>query len=190
MEYLGTLASHGFRWRLNGLPSWDDDGEMFLPKQEPKWSERYLNASQRAELEALIAEHRAARPQDDPQMVRAGNMEHNGVECSHLHGTSLLNEKVPTRGFECHTCRAMIAPLDPPEVFRFVGGPLDGYYLATRGAPTWFVPLPQPTTVAATSDPLDGWASRVVEYERRGNVYVLRDQPARSVGATSVVALG
>jgi hypothetical protein len=148
MEYLGTLASHGFRWRLNGLPSWDDDGEMFLPKQEP---------------------------QDDPQMVRAGNMEHNGVECSHLHGTSLLNEKVPTRGFECHTCRAMIAPLDPPEVFRFVGGPKDGYYLATRGAPTWFVPLPQPITVAATSDPLDGWASRVVEYERRGNVYVLRD---------------
>jgi hypothetical protein len=175
-DFHATLEAHGVRWRFNflaGVPS--EDGDLPDYRAEPKWSEKDLTPEQRAELEGWIADHRAARPQDDPQMARWGTMEHNGVECSHLHGRKPVIEKVPSAGFECLTCRAMIVPKARPETFRFVGGPLDGYHLATNGTHSWRVPDPQPVSIAAyANDDEPALSMPFIEYERRGNVYVLR----------------
>jgi len=150
MTHEGTLERHGIAFRFNGIPWYDDDGNLAGIVNEPWWDEADLTPEQSAELDGWIAEHLAARPQDDPLDVRWGNLEHNGVRHTHRQGAPLYKER-PLYGYECSMCRASVINPDPGDS-PFYGGPWDGRWIVTNGSATVEVPIIEPISVTVSAE--------------------------------------
>lgn len=166
-----TLAQHGVAFRFNGIP-WFDDDEIGGFVSEPRWKEADLTGAQLREVEELVAEHRAARPQDKPDWVRWAVMEHNGVDHTHRPGKPLISRR-PAYGYTCRYCDGAVVNPDPGD-FPFYGGPADGTYLVTDGRPTWRVPVVEPVSVMVPTDELNATMG-VAMYRRRGDAYYIDD---------------
>lgn len=175
-----SVAKHGLRYRFNGLPIYAEDpwsGESVITGviYEPRWTESDLTKRHQREIDALVAEHLAARPQDDPLDVRYLVLNINGIEHLHRQGKPMLDYR-PAYGYECAMCHAYIVAKDPGDA-PFYGGPWNGRWVVTGGALTWRVPIPTAITAAAfPDDPVDMSVS-VVEYRRgRDGAYYIDRQ--------------
>lgn len=170
-----SLARHGLRWRLNflaGQPFYDEDGWVAgYYGAEPKWREEDLTPEDEAELTGWIAEHLAARPEDDPLWVRWATLENNGVEHYHRKGKPLIAER-PARGYECLMCKGHIFNENPGD-YPFYGGPADGRWIVTGGLPTFRVPIVPEITALAPDDGPASLSMSVATYYRYGDRYVL-----------------
>lgn len=166
-----TILQHGIRWRMRGIPIFDDDGETIIGRiDETIWQEADLAADQKAELEAEISLYREARPEDDPLWVRWAIMEHSGVNHEHRRGR-WLNERRPALGFECSMCRGCIVNEDPGD-FEFVGGPANGRWFVTNGATLYRVPVPQLIVATFKEGPLEPNPNlNIANYFRHGDRY-------------------
>lgn len=174
-----SVARHGIAYRFNGFPifgedAWPDETPIIGFMYEPPWREDELTQRHVAEVDALVAEWLAERPEDDPLTARYSILEHNGVEHAHRRGKLLLDRR-PAYGYECAMCGSAIIARDPGDA-PFYGGPFDGRWVITGGAQIWRVPIPA-TISLAPDDPNPTAAFPMVEYQRgRDGAYYIDRQ--------------
>lgn len=169
MRQTGTVADHGVRWRFRDIVEYEG------LRPEPAWTEADLTPEQLAEIDTeaaeIVAHYADTQHPHTMDAARWGVMEHNGVEHIHRPGRSVFSER-PAMGWYCRLCDGAIMTSHPDD-FLFIGGPADGRWVATGGAPYYRVPIITPPSVAMyAADPGDAPLQSVATYRREGDRYL------------------